>query len=55
MDCGGDDDVDHVRADRKDTVTGCGPEDKVKQKGRTKGDDDTPGRRGKGKGGPRRA
>ncbi len=34
VDCGaGDGDVDHVRADRNDTVTGCGPEDKVKQKG----------------------
>ncbi len=49
VNCGaGDGDVDRVRADRNDTITGCGPEDEVKQKGRRQGDD-TPQCKGKSK------
>jgi len=54
VDCGaGDGDVDHVRADRNDTVTGCGPEDKVKQKGRPQGDEDQAQRRANRRAHPR--
>ena len=56
VDCGdGDGDVDRVRADRNDTVTGCGPEDKVKQKGPKQGGDTTGRRKAKGKGRQRHA